>query len=204
MVTSCFGIRRGLDDAPQRCLSCFCFFFCCGKVSLALLHGRASHIIWPPDRWQRIRALLPPNRAPLVTHEHHHDDDQWTHHEWGAYFWAPPAGGRLCVHADSQVVAICFRPDHIRVNSFASLTEKLLLHHHRDLFLFIRMVRKLITFDQHRIDFFYAVTSLSLRIKLTWWPLMKLNWFWIHLFYFLTFNFFTFWRWTRWHPNLAF
>ncbi|XP_019713217.1 mitochondrial inner membrane protease subunit 2-like, partial [Hippocampus comes] len=47
-----------------------------GPVSLALLHGRASHIIWPPGRWQRIRARLPPNRAPLVTHEHHHDDDQ--------------------------------------------------------------------------------------------------------------------------------
>ncbi|XP_061780847.1 mitochondrial inner membrane protease subunit 2 [Nerophis lumbriciformis] len=40
-----------------------------GPVSVGLLHGRASHIIWPPRRWQRIRAHLPPNRAPLYTDE---------------------------------------------------------------------------------------------------------------------------------------
>ncbi|TNN00679.1 hypothetical protein fugu_011925 [Takifugu bimaculatus] len=31
-----------------------------GPVSVGLLHGRASHIIWPPKRWQRIEASLPP------------------------------------------------------------------------------------------------------------------------------------------------
>ncbi|XP_061630951.1 mitochondrial inner membrane protease subunit 2 isoform X3 [Phyllopteryx taeniolatus] len=44
-----------------------------GPVSVALLHGRASHIVWPPGRWQRIRADLPPNRAPLFTED---DDDR--------------------------------------------------------------------------------------------------------------------------------
>ncbi|XP_029697496.1 mitochondrial inner membrane protease subunit 2 isoform X4 [Takifugu rubripes] len=36
-----------------------------GPVSVGLLHGRASHIIWPPKRWQRIKASLPPNRGPV-------------------------------------------------------------------------------------------------------------------------------------------
>uniref|UniRef100_A0A3Q3JR90 Mitochondrial inner membrane protease subunit 2 n=1 Tax=Monopterus albus TaxID=43700 RepID=A0A3Q3JR90_MONAL len=40
-----------------------------GPVSVGLLHGRASHIIWPPNRWQRIRASLPANRGPLDTEE---------------------------------------------------------------------------------------------------------------------------------------
>ncbi|XP_063754483.1 mitochondrial inner membrane protease subunit 2 isoform X2 [Eleginops maclovinus] len=40
-----------------------------GPVSVGLLHGRASHIIWPPNRWQRITASLPPNRGPLDTEE---------------------------------------------------------------------------------------------------------------------------------------
>ncbi|KAK3564765.1 hypothetical protein QTP86_025281 [Hemibagrus guttatus] len=35
------------------------------QVSLGLLHGRASHIIWPPTRWQRIRSYVPPDRRPL-------------------------------------------------------------------------------------------------------------------------------------------
>ncbi|XP_077373975.1 mitochondrial inner membrane protease subunit 2 [Festucalex cinctus] len=47
-----------------------------GPVSLALLHGRASHIIWPPGRWQRIRADLPPNRAPLASHDRRDGDDE--------------------------------------------------------------------------------------------------------------------------------
>ncbi|XP_005936453.1 mitochondrial inner membrane protease subunit 2 [Simochromis diagramma] len=40
-----------------------------GPVSVGLLHGRASHIIWPPNRWQRITASLPANRGPLDTDE---------------------------------------------------------------------------------------------------------------------------------------
>uniref|UniRef100_A0A3P9DEC2 Mitochondrial inner membrane protease subunit 2-like n=1 Tax=Maylandia zebra TaxID=106582 RepID=A0A3P9DEC2_9CICH len=40
-----------------------------GPVSVGLLHGRASHIIWPPNRWQRITASLPANRGPLDTEE---------------------------------------------------------------------------------------------------------------------------------------
>uniref|UniRef100_A0A3B5L011 Peptidase S26 domain-containing protein n=1 Tax=Xiphophorus couchianus TaxID=32473 RepID=A0A3B5L011_9TELE len=42
---------------------------CFGPVSLGLLHGRASHIIWPPNRWQRIKPSLPPNREPLAAEE---------------------------------------------------------------------------------------------------------------------------------------
>ncbi|XP_060784188.1 mitochondrial inner membrane protease subunit 2 [Neoarius graeffei] len=37
-----------------------------GPVSLGLLHGRASHIIWPPNRWQRIRSCVPSDRRPLL------------------------------------------------------------------------------------------------------------------------------------------
>ncbi|XP_078112494.1 mitochondrial inner membrane protease subunit 2 isoform X2 [Sander vitreus] len=40
-----------------------------GPVAVGLLHGRASHIIWPPNRWQRIKPSLPANRGPLVTEE---------------------------------------------------------------------------------------------------------------------------------------
>ncbi|KAF7223977.1 mitochondrial inner membrane protease subunit 2 isoform X1 [Nothobranchius furzeri] len=40
-----------------------------GPVSVGLLHGRASYIIWPPNRWQRIRASLPLDRGPLDNEE---------------------------------------------------------------------------------------------------------------------------------------
>ncbi|KAM8891929.1 mitochondrial inner membrane protease subunit 2 isoform 3-T7 [Spinachia spinachia] len=40
-----------------------------GPVSVGLLHGRASHIVWPPNRWQRIEASLPADRGPLDTEE---------------------------------------------------------------------------------------------------------------------------------------
>ncbi|XP_069385272.1 mitochondrial inner membrane protease subunit 2 isoform X2 [Paralichthys olivaceus] len=40
-----------------------------GPVSVGLLHGRASHIIWPPQRWQEIKPSLPPNRGLLDTEE---------------------------------------------------------------------------------------------------------------------------------------
>ncbi|XP_035986750.1 mitochondrial inner membrane protease subunit 2 isoform X2 [Fundulus heteroclitus] len=40
-----------------------------GPVSVGLLHGRASHIIWPPNRWQHIKPSLLPNRELLYTEE---------------------------------------------------------------------------------------------------------------------------------------
>ncbi|XP_048841692.1 mitochondrial inner membrane protease subunit 2 isoform X2 [Brienomyrus brachyistius] len=40
-----------------------------GPVSLGLVHGRASHIIWPPHRWQRITPSLPGGRVPLLHHD---------------------------------------------------------------------------------------------------------------------------------------
>ncbi|XP_060741404.1 mitochondrial inner membrane protease subunit 2 isoform X3 [Tachysurus vachellii] len=49
-----------------------------GPVSLGLLHGRASHIIWPPNRWQRIRPCVPHDRRPLFNGKDHcstEDDD---------------------------------------------------------------------------------------------------------------------------------
>ncbi|XP_064200891.1 mitochondrial inner membrane protease subunit 2 isoform X2 [Anguilla rostrata] len=38
-----------------------------GPVSLGLVHAKASHIIWPPHRWQRIVPRLPSDRAPLLS-----------------------------------------------------------------------------------------------------------------------------------------
>ncbi|CAL8291923.1 unnamed protein product [Boreogadus saida] len=38
-----------------------------GPVSVGLLHGHASHIIWPPNRWQRIQRSLPEDRGPLLS-----------------------------------------------------------------------------------------------------------------------------------------
>ncbi|XP_051474002.1 mitochondrial inner membrane protease subunit 2 isoform X1 [Apus apus] len=35
------------------------------KVSLGLLHARATHILWPPQRWQKLYPVLPPERKPL-------------------------------------------------------------------------------------------------------------------------------------------
>ncbi|XP_064558710.1 mitochondrial inner membrane protease subunit 2 isoform X2 [Zonotrichia leucophrys gambelii] len=37
-----------------------------GPVSLGLLHGRATHILWPPQRWQKLQPMLPPERKPLL------------------------------------------------------------------------------------------------------------------------------------------
>lgn len=51
----------------------FCVF--CSQVSVGLLHGRASHIIWPPHRWQQIKPSLPANRGPLDTQE----EEGWRH-----------------------------------------------------------------------------------------------------------------------------
>ncbi|XP_063252756.1 mitochondrial inner membrane protease subunit 2 isoform X2 [Prinia subflava] len=36
-----------------------------GPVSLGLLHARATHILWPPHRWQKLQPALPPERKPL-------------------------------------------------------------------------------------------------------------------------------------------
>ncbi|CAM2098386.1 unnamed protein product [Caretta caretta] len=36
-----------------------------GPVSLGLLHARATHILWPPRRWQKLQPMLPPERIPL-------------------------------------------------------------------------------------------------------------------------------------------
>ncbi|XP_048355921.1 mitochondrial inner membrane protease subunit 2 [Sphaerodactylus townsendi] len=36
-----------------------------GPVSLGLLHARATHILWPPEHWQKLPAKLPPERQPL-------------------------------------------------------------------------------------------------------------------------------------------
>uniref|UniRef100_A0A8C3XHH3 Mitochondrial inner membrane protease subunit 2 n=1 Tax=Cyanoderma ruficeps TaxID=181631 RepID=A0A8C3XHH3_9PASS len=36
-----------------------------GPVSLGLLHARATHILWPPHRWQKLQPVLPPERKPL-------------------------------------------------------------------------------------------------------------------------------------------
>uniref|UniRef100_A0A5F8GKI2 Uncharacterized protein n=1 Tax=Monodelphis domestica TaxID=13616 RepID=A0A5F8GKI2_MONDO len=38
-------------------------------VSLRLLHAGATHILWPPERWQRLEPILPPERAPLEIEE---------------------------------------------------------------------------------------------------------------------------------------
>ncbi|XP_010881519.3 mitochondrial inner membrane protease subunit 2 isoform X3 [Esox lucius] len=43
-----------------------CCVWCSHGVSLGLVHGRASHIIWPPNRWQRIEPSIPPERMPLL------------------------------------------------------------------------------------------------------------------------------------------
>ncbi|XP_040199753.1 mitochondrial inner membrane protease subunit 2 isoform X1 [Rana temporaria] len=41
-----------------------------GPVSLGLLHAQATHILWPPKRWQRLNPFLPEERKPI-----HADND---------------------------------------------------------------------------------------------------------------------------------
>ncbi|KAM4746889.1 mitochondrial inner membrane protease subunit 2 [Rhinophrynus dorsalis] len=36
-----------------------------GPVSLGLLHAHATHILWPPNRWQKLHPELPLERKPL-------------------------------------------------------------------------------------------------------------------------------------------
>ncbi|XP_077327293.1 mitochondrial inner membrane protease subunit 2 isoform X1 [Lithobates pipiens] len=38
-----------------------------GPVSLGLLHAQATHILWPPKRWQRLNQFLPEERKPIHT-----------------------------------------------------------------------------------------------------------------------------------------
>ncbi|XP_067906688.1 mitochondrial inner membrane protease subunit 2 isoform X1 [Heterodontus francisci] len=38
-----------------------------GPVSLGLVHARASHIIWPPNRWMKLQPDLPEERRPLLS-----------------------------------------------------------------------------------------------------------------------------------------
>lgn len=36
-----------------------------GPISLGLIQAKASHIVWPPKRWQRVNSDLPSNRWPV-------------------------------------------------------------------------------------------------------------------------------------------
>uniref|UniRef100_A0A3B3SGP3 Mitochondrial inner membrane protease subunit n=1 Tax=Paramormyrops kingsleyae TaxID=1676925 RepID=A0A3B3SGP3_9TELE len=47
-----------------------------GPVSLGLVHGRASHIIWPPHRWQRITPSIPGGCALLLHRDRLPPSDQ--------------------------------------------------------------------------------------------------------------------------------
>ncbi|XP_063094825.1 mitochondrial inner membrane protease subunit 2 isoform X2 [Cavia porcellus] len=40
-----------------------------GPVSLGLLHAHATHILWPPKRWQKLESVLPPERSPMQSEE---------------------------------------------------------------------------------------------------------------------------------------
>ena len=80
---------------------CFVFF---SQVSVGLLHGRASHIIWPPHRWQQIKPSLPANRGPLDTQE----EEGWRHEHTNIQFkyvgnviWSR-RGVRQLQHPDRQ------------------------------------------------------------------------------------------------------
>ncbi|XP_056429892.1 mitochondrial inner membrane protease subunit 2-like [Hyla sarda] len=37
------------------------------EVSLGLLHAHATHILWPPGRWQKLTPLLPQERNPIMS-----------------------------------------------------------------------------------------------------------------------------------------
>ncbi|XP_028814474.1 mitochondrial inner membrane protease subunit 2 isoform X2 [Denticeps clupeoides] len=47
-----------------------------GPVSLGLIHGRASHIIWPPHRWKRMQPEVPADRKPLLNGSHESTNDK--------------------------------------------------------------------------------------------------------------------------------
>lgn len=37
-----------------------------GPVSLGLVKGRATHIVWPPKRWSKLEHNIPPFRSPTI------------------------------------------------------------------------------------------------------------------------------------------
>ncbi|XP_026723848.1 mitochondrial inner membrane protease subunit 2 isoform X3 [Athene cunicularia] len=53
--SNAFGPQAGAQEAGKEHV----------KVSLGLLHARATHILWPPQRWQKLQPMLPPERKPL-------------------------------------------------------------------------------------------------------------------------------------------
>jgi len=40
-----------------------------GPISLGLVKGKATHIVWPPKRWQRLDQNLPEHRKPTNLHD---------------------------------------------------------------------------------------------------------------------------------------
>ncbi|ETE58318.1 Mitochondrial inner membrane protease subunit 2, partial [Ophiophagus hannah] len=50
---------------PGLCLYYTCAFITFFQISLGLLHARATHILWPPERWQKLQPKLFPERQPL-------------------------------------------------------------------------------------------------------------------------------------------
>ncbi|GAB6029914.1 hypothetical protein CHUAL_005613 [Chamberlinius hualienensis] len=38
-----------------------------GPVSVGLITAKASHIVWPPNRWQKLKSFIPSDRAPLMS-----------------------------------------------------------------------------------------------------------------------------------------
>lgn len=39
-----------------------------GPVAIGLITAKASRIVWPPERWQKLENTLPDNRVPLYLH----------------------------------------------------------------------------------------------------------------------------------------
>ncbi|KFM78284.1 Mitochondrial inner membrane protease subunit 2, partial [Stegodyphus mimosarum] len=37
-----------------------------GPVSVGLIIAKASHIVWPPSRWQKLEPRLPTDRRPIA------------------------------------------------------------------------------------------------------------------------------------------
>lgn len=54
---------------PDQTMSSFCFSLSPTQVSLGLLHAHATHILWPPGRWQRLQSVLPPERLPVQSED---------------------------------------------------------------------------------------------------------------------------------------
>ena len=82
-LTSCVKLQHWI-------LSSVCLASC-PQVSLGLIHGKASHIIWPPNRWQRIEQSLPPERGPLLNWNTTPKEDE----DWGGAVSSQPVGGAV-------------------------------------------------------------------------------------------------------------